>query len=107
MARVKHLHELPQRAHCSSCDVDYGRDFTRNVELTFHPEPWLRPLPEGELCMLRQGTTPHVKFQAEVASRTRKSFAIALRQGPYRFRKVEAGSRPTNSKHGGQALRRQ
>jgi len=61
------------------------------VELTFHPEPWLRPLPEGELCLLGQGTTPHVKFQAEVAAHTRKSFAMALRAGPYRFRTVEAG----------------
>ena len=41
--------------------------------------------------MLGQGTTPHVKFQAEVAARTRKSFAMALRPGPYRFRTVEAG----------------
>lgn len=90
-ARVTHLHELPQGAHCSSCNVDYGRDFTRNVELTFHPEPWLRPLPEGELCLLGQGTTPHVKFQAEVAAHTRKDFAITLRPGPYRFRTIEAG----------------
>ena len=90
-ARVEHLHELPQAAHCSSCNIDYGRDFTRNVELTFHPEPWLRPLPEGELCLLGQGTTPHVKFQAEVAARARKSFAMALRPGPYRFRTVEVG----------------
>ena len=90
-ARVEHLHELPQAAHCSSCNIDYGRDFTRNVELTFHPEPWLRPLPEGELCLLGQGTTPHVKFQAEVAAHTRKSFAMALRPGPYRFRTLEVG----------------
>jgi class 3 adenylate cyclase len=90
-SRVEHLHELPQGAHCSSCNVNYGRDFTRNVELTFHPEPWLRPLPEGELCMLGQGTTPHVKLQAEVVARSRKSFAISLPPGPYRFRTVEAG----------------
>jgi len=90
-ARVEYLHELPQAAHCSSCNIDYGRDFTRNVELTFHPEPWLRPLPEGELCLLGQGTTPHVKFQAEVAAHTRKRFAMALRPGPYRFRTVEVG----------------
>ena len=90
-AARRRLRTLPQGAHCSSCNIDYGRDFTRNVELTFHPGPWLRPLPEGELCLLGQGTTPHVKFQAEVAARTRKSFAMALRPGPYRFRTVEAG----------------
>jgi hypothetical protein len=74
--RVRHLHELPDAAHCASCNIDYRRDFTRNVELTFHPEPWLRPLPEGELCLLGQGSTPHVRFQAEVAAGSRKSFAL-------------------------------
>jgi class 3 adenylate cyclase len=88
---VRHLHDLPQGAHCASCNIDYGRDFTRNVELTFHPEPWLRQLPKGELCLLGQGTTPHVRFQAEVAARSRKSFALTLAAGPYRFRTIEAG----------------
>ena len=89
---VKHLHELPEGSHCSSCNIDYKRDFTRNVELTFHPEPWLRPLPKGELCLLGQGTTPHVKFQAEVVARSRKSFGLTLPPGAYRFRTVEAGA---------------
>jgi class 3 adenylate cyclase len=90
-ASVKHLHQLPEGAHCSSCNIDYKRDFTRNVELTFHPEPWLRPLPKGELCLLGQSTTPHVKFQAEVMARSRKSFPLTLPPGGYRFRTVEAG----------------
>jgi class 3 adenylate cyclase len=89
--RVKNLHDLPTGVHCSSCNIDYRRDFTRNVELTFHPERWLRPLPEGELCLLGQSTTPHVKFQAEVAARSSKSFALKLRPGAYRFRTVEPG----------------
>ena len=90
-SRVEHLHELPKGAHCSSCNIDYDREFSRNVELTFHPEPWLRPLPEGELCMLGQGKTPHVKLQAEVAAHSSQSFALTLKPGPYRFRTVEAG----------------
>ena len=90
-ARVQHLHDLPNGAHCSSCNIDYQRDFTRNVELTFRPESWLRQLPEGEFCLLGQGSTPHVKFQAEVVPHRSKSFALTLRPGPYRFRTVEAG----------------
>jgi class 3 adenylate cyclase len=90
-SHVEHLHDLPTGAHCSSCNINYDRDFTRNVELTFHPEPWLRPLPEGELCMLGQSTTPHIKFQAEVEPHSNKSFALSLPPGPYRFRTVEAG----------------
>jgi class 3 adenylate cyclase len=90
-SRVTRLHELPEGAHCSSCNIDYGRDFTRNVELTFRPEPWLRPLPKGELCLLGQDTTPHVRIQAEVAAQSSASFAVTLPPGPYRFRTVEAG----------------
>jgi class 3 adenylate cyclase len=88
---VKQLHELPEGAHCASCNIDYRRDFTRNVELTFHPERWLRPLPKGELCLLGQGSTPHVRFQAEVTAHASKTFAVTLAPGPYRFRTVEAG----------------
>jgi len=88
---VKHLHDLPDGAHCSSCNIDYRRDFTRNVELTFHPTSWLRPLPKGELCLLGQGTTPHVKFQAEVTAHASKTFVLSLPPGPYRFRTMEAG----------------
>ena len=88
---VKNLHELPEGAHCSSCNIDYGRDFTRNVELTFHPEPWLRPLPKGELCLLGQGSTPHVKFQGEVPARATKNFPLHVAPGPYRFRTIEVG----------------
>jgi len=90
--RVTRLDELPKGAHCSSCNIDYERNFSRNVELTFHPEPWLRPLPEGELCLLGPGATPHVKFQAEVASEKTARFNLVLPPGPYRFRTVEAGT---------------
>jgi class 3 adenylate cyclase len=89
-SRVRRLHDLPQGAHCTSCNIDYGRDFTRNVELTFHPEPWLRALPKGELCLL--GAAPHVKFQVEIAPGTRRTFPMTLAPGSYRFRTVEAGA---------------
>ena len=91
-SRVSRLNELPKSAHCSSCNIDYERNFSRNVELTFHPEPWICQLPDGELCMLGQGTARHVKFQAEVAARSAKSFKLSLAPGPYRFRTVEAGA---------------
>ena len=91
-SRVSRLHELPKGAHCSSCNIDYERNFSRNVELTFHPEPWIRPLPDGEMCLLGPGTARHVKFQAEVAARSAKTFDLSLAPGPYRFRTVEAGA---------------
>jgi class 3 adenylate cyclase len=90
-ARVRQLHDLPKGAHCPSCNIDYERDFARNVELTFHPEPWVRSLPQGEFCLLGPGSTPHVKFQAEVAAGASASFDLSLPPGAWRFRTVEAG----------------
>jgi class 3 adenylate cyclase len=41
------LDHLPQGAHCSSCNIDYERDFSRNVEASFRPAPAVRPLETG------------------------------------------------------------
>jgi class 3 adenylate cyclase len=90
-SRVSRLQDLPKGAHCSSCNIDYERNFSRNVELTFHPEPWIRLLPDGEMCMLGQGSARHIKFQGEVAAQSAKAFDLSLAPGPYRFRTVEAG----------------
>jgi class 3 adenylate cyclase len=90
-AHVRFLHELPKGAHCPSCNIDYERDFTRNVELAFRPEPWVRVLPQGEYCLLGQGSTPHVKLQAEVKAGQSAAFVLSLPPGAYRFRTVEAG----------------
>ena len=91
-SRVSRLQDLPKGAHCSSCNIDYERNFNRNVELTFHPAPWIRPLPDGEMCMLGQGSARHIKFQGEVAARSAQTFDLALAPGPYRVRTVEAGA---------------
>jgi class 3 adenylate cyclase len=91
-SRVTRLQDLPKGAHCSSCNIDYERNFSRNVELTFHPEPWIRSLPDGEMCMLGQGSARHIKFQGEVAAQSATAFELSLAPGPYRFRTVEAGA---------------
>ena len=91
-SRVSRLQDLPRGAHCSSCNIDYERNFSRNVELTFHPEPSIRPLPDSEMCMLGQGSQRHIKFQGEVAAQSVKAFELSLAPGPYRFRTVEAGA---------------
>jgi class 3 adenylate cyclase len=91
-SNVSQLQDLPKGAHCSSCNIDYDRNFNRNVELTFHPEPWIRPLPGGEMCMLGPGSARHIKFQGEVAAQSAKAFDLSLAPGSYRFRTVEAGA---------------
>lgn len=60
------LNDLPAKVHCTTCNIDYERDFSGNVELLFSPEPWLRPLPDGMACMLGASTTPHIVVQRRV-----------------------------------------
>ena len=65
-SRVTALHELPKGAHCSSCNIDYERNFSRNVELTFHPEPWIRPLPDGRLACSARALRGTSSFRARL-----------------------------------------
>jgi class 3 adenylate cyclase len=89
--RVEALHRLPKRAHCPSCNVEYGRDFARNVELSFRPERWLRELPEGEFCLQGAGATPHVIAQRRVGPGATVTLPVQLEAGGYRIRTVEPG----------------
>ena len=54
------LDQLPAGAHCGTCNIDYERDFSRNVELTFRPAAAIRPIGDGEFCLLGPMSTPHI-----------------------------------------------
>jgi hypothetical protein len=84
-SRVSRLQDLPKGAHCSSCNIDYERNFSRNVELTFHPEPWIRPLQDGEFCMLGQGTARHIKFSGRGCGALGQDLRPIFAAGPLPF----------------------
>jgi class 3 adenylate cyclase len=83
---VGSLDRLPQGAHCSTCNIDYGRDFARNVELTFRPAPSIRPTEEGHFCLFGPMTTPHVVLQQGLAPGETRDVPAALEHGAYRLR---------------------
>jgi class 3 adenylate cyclase len=85
------LDQLPTGAHCPSCNIDYGRDFARNVELTFQPSPSIREITMGEYCLSGPGTTPHVVVQQILAAGEVRELAAELQPGPYRLRTLEPG----------------
>jgi len=80
------LEALPRQVHCTTCNVDYGRDFSHNVELLFAPEPWLRALPPGAACMLGASTTPHIVVQRHVDPGTELIIDPPIGPGAYRVR---------------------
>lgn len=80
------LDDLPPKAHCESCSIDYEREFARNVELTFHPAPAIRPIERGEFCLFGPMSTPHVKLQQTLGPERARRIDFGLAPGSYRIR---------------------
>lgn len=87
------LDRLPTGAHCATCNIDYERDFARNVELTFRPAPTVREIADGHFCLFGPMTTPHVLVQQTLApGETREVDApVGLEPGDYRLRGLHPG----------------
>jgi class 3 adenylate cyclase len=85
------LDQLPQGAHCGSCNIDYERDFSRNVEASFHPAPAVRNLESGEYCMWGPMSVPHVKAQILLQPGETRELPAQLPFGRYRYRTLEPG----------------
>jgi class 3 adenylate cyclase len=85
------LDRLPEGAHCDSCNIDYDRDFSKNVEASFRPAEAIRPLESGEYCLWGPASTPHVKIQVALAPGETRDVPATLPFGPYRLRTLEAG----------------
>ncbi|WP_422001591.1 adenylate/guanylate cyclase domain-containing protein [Reyranella sp.] len=88
---VSALSELPRGAHCPSCNIDYDRDFEKNVELSFAPAPAVRPLAVGGFCLSGPMATPHVRVQVLLQPGETKSASVTLPAGAYRLRTLHPG----------------
>jgi class 3 adenylate cyclase len=97
------LSELPRGAHCPSCNIDYDRDFEKNVELSFAPAPSVRPLMAGGFCLSGPMATPHVAVQLLLAPGERRSVRVDLPPGSYRLRTLHPGAH-VDLEHGGGAF---
>ncbi len=88
---VASLDQLPTQAHCNSCNISYGADFAKNVELSFSPSPAVRELATGEYCLNGPHATPHVVVQQILAPGETREIEADLAPGDYRLRTVEPG----------------
>lgn len=95
------LDRLPSGAHCGSCNIDYDRNFSRNVELTFHPSPAIREILSGEFCLFGPMSTPHVKVQIALEPGETRTVPADIAPGDYRLRTLEIGGQSDISHDGG------
>ena len=85
------LDQLPEGAHCGTCNIDYDRDFSNSVELAFHPANAIRPVENGEYCLFGPMSTPHIKVQLTLGADETNTIDLQLDPGRYRLRTLEAG----------------
>lgn len=85
------LDQLPEGAHCPSCNIDYGRDYTKNLELVFQPAAAIRQIDSKEYCLFGPMSTPHVKVQLTLEPGESRAEALELTHGFYRLRTLEPG----------------
>jgi class 3 adenylate cyclase len=97
------LAELPRGAHCPSCNIDYARDFERNVELSFAPAPTIRPLGQGGYCLSGPMATSHVAVQLLLTPGEKRTVALDLPAGAWRLRTLHPGI-VVDIEHAGGAL---
>lgn len=89
---TERLDTLQQQAHCPSCNINYGADFNRNIELVFHPSSALRECAIGEYCLSGPQTTPHVLIQQSLGAGENRQIAAVLAPGDYRIRTYSRGA---------------
>jgi class 3 adenylate cyclase len=85
------LDQMPTGAHCSTCNIDYGRDFAKNVEASFRPAPRVRDVVSGQYCLFGPMSTPHIKLHVTVEPGVTRELKALLRPGDYRLRTLEPG----------------
>ena len=90
-ANVGSLDQLPRGAHCGTCNIDYEREFSRNVEASFRPAAAIRPIAGGEYCLFGPMSTPHIKVHVTVAAGATRVLDATLPHGSYRLRTLEPG----------------
>ena len=80
------LAEMKQQAHCETCNIDFGANFDRSVELTFRASPAVRRVEERTFCVGGPQLTPHIVAQQLLAAGDRRSVVVPLEAGRYRLR---------------------
>jgi class 3 adenylate cyclase len=85
------LEQIPEGAHCGTCNISYARNFSRNVELVFRPAPGIRPIEVGEFCLLGPMSTPHIWVHVTVEPGEQRDIEVTLKPSAYRLRTLEIG----------------
>lgn len=98
---VENLGAMPRGTHCPSCNIDYERDYSKNLELAFYPSRAIRPIDHREYCLFGPMSTPHIKVQLTLEPGVSSEQVAGLDHGHYRLRSLEPGGESAIEWYGG------
>ena len=81
-----HLSEMSTSVHCTTCNIDFQADTEHSIELTFTPNPSIRPVERVEFCVAGPQQTPHVAVQQLLPPGAKRTITPQLSLGRYRTR---------------------
>ncbi|MBK7897084.1 MAG: adenylate/guanylate cyclase domain-containing protein [Anaerolineaceae bacterium] len=81
-----HLSDLSTSGHCTTCQIDFKADDEHAIELTFAPNPTIRPVERTEYCVAGPHQTPHIAVQQLLLPREARTVQPNLKLGRYRAR---------------------
>jgi class 3 adenylate cyclase len=87
--RAADLKEVTSGAHCDACNLDFGVEFDRSVELTFTVVPSVRKVSSAEYCVGGPQKTRHYVAQLRVDPGEIRALELRLDPGVYRMRSLQ------------------
>ncbi|WP_438026635.1 adenylate/guanylate cyclase domain-containing protein [Sorangium sp. So ce233] len=86
--RARVLGEVPPRASCAACAVEFSTDAPEAIEVTFQVNPSIRHVEPRVHCLAEASTKAHIQVQQPLDPGERRAVATRLAPGRYRVRAI-------------------
>jgi class 3 adenylate cyclase len=83
---VESLAKIEEHGRCKTCNIGFGVDFSRAIELAFRASPDLRNVETRTFCIGGPAHFPHVAAQVRLAPGERFALSLSLGAGFYLVR---------------------
>ena len=83
---MSRLSEIESDVHCDVCNISFGVNCDRQVELTFRPNAAIRAVLDQDFCVGGPQVTPHIAVQQHLEPGAERTLTPSLEEGRYRLR---------------------
>ena len=84
--RAQSLADIPAKAMCTVCDVDFDTNDENSIEIVFRINSQVRKVTNAEYCAAEPAKKKHIIFQWALGAGASHAFSIRLNQGTHRVR---------------------